>query len=166
MLRGEHLNIVAVLERADGSKEIHRATNIVTDAGDVYYAQRAAGEAPTNAFDALHLGTSAVAPTKADDADDLTAIAASGKAAGAGYPQTDDQDADNTGKAADAVTWKFTYATADGAFADVACGGIAVGAGALGAAEALLTRFLFAAPFSKTADDTLTVYVNHTANGV
>ena len=51
-------NVVVVVVRQDGSKEIHRYddVNIVTNAGDIWYAQRAANETPTNNFNTMVLG--------------------------------------------------------------------------------------------------------------
>lgn len=53
-LRGR---VLAVLTGDDGSKQVFESSNIVTDAGDIWAAQKMASAAPTNAFDALHLGT-------------------------------------------------------------------------------------------------------------
>lgn len=166
MLRARDLNVVAILKHEDGSEEVLRTTNIVTDAGDLYYAQKACGETPTHAFDALHLGTGASTPAKTDDADDFTAVVGSGKVKSATYPKTNDGDVDNTGKGADVVTWKFEYATGEANSAGITEAIIVVGAGALSAGEAVLTHFRFAASFTKSASDTLVIYVNHAPTGV
>lgn len=167
MLTGRKLNVTAVLTRADGSKEVHHTHNIVTNAGDTYYAQKAVGAVPTNAFDALHLGTTVTpAPTKASDADNITAVLGSGKVKSAGYPRTADPAADNTGSGVDVVTWKFEYGTAEANATGITEGIIAIGAGALSVDEPVLTHFAFGAAFNKTTNETLVVYVNHTANGV
>ena len=166
VLRSREMNVTAVVTKADGSKEVFHTKNLITNAGDLYYAQKAAGEAPTNVFDALHLGTGAVAPAKGDDADDLTDIAGAAVAVSSGYPRTADPDADNTGAGADVVTWKFSFASASGPWTGITEGAIAVGAGALGAAEAILNRFLFGAAFDKAVGESLVVYVNHAPNGV
>ncbi len=143
--------------------------NIVTDAGDEYYAEAGAqkgGESVTNDFDSMSLGTSAsAAPAKGNDSDDITEIASTNKLVKATYPKTNDTgDADNTGDAVDAVTWTFEWAGADFNSVVITDGVILVGA--LGAAEPLLTHFEFTGGvFTKGATDTLKVIVNHTFLG-
>jgi hypothetical protein len=55
---GMSWNVVVVLKKGDGSKKIwkYEDVNIVTDEGDKYYAQKAAGETPTNNFNTMYLG--------------------------------------------------------------------------------------------------------------
>jgi hypothetical protein len=166
MLKGIGLNVVAVLLRGDGSHEVIRTRNIISSDGDRYYSQRAAGETPTNVFDALHLGSGATTPAKSDTATNFAAISGSGKLVSTGYPKTNDTDADNTGKGATVVTWKFSYAAADGPFTGITEGIVVVGAAALTAGEPVLSHFRFAASFNKTTSDTLSVWLNHTAVGV
>ncbi len=144
--------------------------NIVTDAGDEYYAEAGAvhgGEARTNLFDSMSLGTSASGPpAKANDSDDVTEIASTNKLVKATYPKTNDTgDSDNTGDGIDVVTWTFEWAGSDFNSTVITDGAILVGA--MGAAEPLLTHFEFTGGvFTKTATDTLKVIVNHTFNGV
>lgn len=160
-------HVIAVLRNEKtGLIRVHHTRNIITDAGDTYYAQRAAGEAVTNAFDTLWLGnTNASTPSKTSDSDDITFIAGSAKLVKTGYPLTDDADADNTGAGVDVVTWTFEYAAGDFNDADIADG--MIGVGAHGAAEPALTHFEFSGgAFEKTASDTLKVIINHTFNGV
>lgn len=160
--------VLAILEDEDtGLVRVHRTHNIITDAGDTYYAQMAAGETPTNAFDSLWLGDStSTAPGKANDSDDLNVIASTTKTVKATYPKTNDTgDSDNTGDGVDVVTWTFEYATSD--FNDTAITDGMIGVGAYGAAEPALTHFEFTGgSFAKTASDTLKVIVNHTFTGV
>ncbi len=144
--------------------------NIVTDAGDEYYAEAGAvsgGESLTNAFDSMSLGTSAsAAPAKANDSDDLTEIASTNKVVKATYPKTNDTgDSDNTGDGIDVVTWTFEWSGAD--FNSTVITDAIILVGAKGAAEPILTHFEFTGGvFTKTATDTLKVIVNHTFNGV
>jgi len=138
--------------------------NIVTNAGDVYYAQLGAGEAVTNDFAAggLRLGDDNTAPTKGDD--DVTAfLAGTGHAIDAAYPKTDDDDGDNGDAGTDVVSWRYSYTTAQGNAADIIEGAIVDN---IVTPTAALTHFLFAAAFGKTSSDTLKVFVNHTMNGV
>jgi len=158
-------NVIAVITRGDGSKEIHRAKNIIGDEGDKYYAQKSCGETPTNTFANCVLGTGTAATAKTDTYDQVTPIAGSNKAVTAGYPKTNDDDTDNSAdKGVDVVTWKFEWAAADFSDAAIAEGCITIAAPTTG--SPLLTRWLFAAAFAKDADTTLKIFVNHTANGV
>jgi hypothetical protein len=161
------LVLAIVTDEETGLTAVHRTHNLITDAGDIYYAQLGAEEAATNAFDSMSLGTAASgAPAKGNDSDDFTEIASTNKLVKATYPLTNDTgDADNTGDGPDVVTWTFEWATGDFNSAVITDGCILVGA--LGAAEPLLTHFEFSGGvFEKTATDTLKVIVNHTFDGV
>lgn len=160
-----HQNILAVLKRQDG-KILIPASNIVTDAGDLFYAKLAAGEATTNVFDA-HEMCSAGTPGKAADRSTFTTIASSLFQQEATYPKTNDADGDNTGAGTDVRTTLKNYAKGDFNHAAITHGIVTnYQAGSPGASEPLLTGYAFAATFAKTADDTLKVFVNHTFNGV
>lgn len=140
--------------------------NIVTNDGDLYYAQSIAGETPTDDFDGassgLRLGSSNTAPTKTDT-DVTTFLSGSEHALDAGYEKTNDDDADNTGAAVDSVTWRYSYSTSEGNVSNINEGAIVDDRTTPTAA---LTHFLFAATFSKTSSDTLKVFVNHNILGV
>jgi hypothetical protein len=158
-------NVLAVVRDKFGKvKSAVRGKNIVTNAGDTFYAQMGAGESPTYSFANCFLGDSAVAEAKDDDFSDLSLIASTEKAPSSGYPKSNDSDADNTGKAVDSVTYKYEWTTSDFNSSTINCGGIAE-SGASGT-DPLLTRFKFSAQFEKTASDTLTLYVNHNFLGV
>jgi hypothetical protein len=155
--------VVAVLEDTEGNKRIIETKNLVTTAGDIYYAQKACGETPTNAFANCVLGSAAVAPAKTSTYDNITPIAGSNKAKSTGYPKSNDLDADNTGKAADAITWKFEWAAADFNHTAITEGVITIAAP--GAGSPVLSHFQFTS-FAKASTDTLKLYVNHTVEGV
>ena len=162
-------NVLALLRRGSGGQALHPAANIVTAAGDIYYAQRGAAETPTNAFGIMELATGrevAAAPAKTDNRGnyDTLVIAGSQKAFDATYPKTNDGDADNTGAGTDVTTYLVSYTKADFNAASITHGLITNLTP--GAAEPIMTGFQFAAGFAKTADDTLKVFVNHTQNGV
>jgi len=158
-------NVLAIVRDKFGKiKSMVKGKNIVTNDGDLFYAENGCEEAPTNAFANCFLGTSVVAEAKDDDWSDLTFIADSEKAPTATYPKTDDQDADNSGKAVDSITYMYEWTGADFNDAAIGCGGIAVAAAS--GTDPLLTRFKFAAAFAKTATDTLTLFVNHNFLGV
>jgi hypothetical protein len=158
--------LAIVTDVRTGLSKVYKTHNIVTNAGDEYYAERGANEAVTNAFDSMSLGTSASSPpAKANDSDDLTEIASTNKLVKATYPLTNDGDADNTGAGVDVVTWTFEWAAGD--FNNGAITDAIILVGAKGAAEPILTHFEFTGgSFAKTATDTLKVIVNHTFNGV
>jgi hypothetical protein len=150
-------NVLAVLAGPSGRLLIP-ASNIVTDAGDLYYAQKGAGEATTNAFGVHELG-SAGTPAKGANRSAFTPIGSTQKAHAATYPKTNDGDADNTGAGTDIVSYLASYAKADFTHAAVTHGWITNVTP--GASEPLLTGYAFAAAFEKTADDTLKVFANH-----
>ncbi len=135
--------------------------NIVTNDGDLYYAQSAVGETPTDDFDAagagLRMGSAATSPTKTST-DVTTFLAGSGLAVASTYPKTNDGDASNTGSGTDIVTWLYSYGTSEGNVSGIQEGAIVDDRTTPTAA---LCHFLFAASFSKTSNDTLKVFVNH-----
>ncbi len=162
--------IAIVTNQETGLITIHETHNIVTDAGDEYYAEASAqfgGESVTNEFDSMSLGTSASSvPAKGNDWSDLTEIASTNKLVKSTYPKTNDTgDADNTGDGVDVVTWTFEWAAGDFNSVAITDGVILVGTGT--GTEPLLTHFEFTGGvFTKTASDTLKVIVNHTFLGV
>jgi hypothetical protein len=140
--------------------------NIVTNDGDTYYAQSAAGEAVDDDFDGansgLRLGSDNTSPTKSDT-DVTTFLSGSAHALDGGYEKTNDDDSDNTGAGVDVVTWRYSYTTGEGNVSNIIEGAVVDDRTTPTAA---LTHFLFAASFNKTSSDTLKVFVNHTMNGV
>lgn len=155
--------VVAVLEGPRG-RRMYKTRNIITNAGDEWYAQSACGEIPTNAFANLVLGSAGSVPAKTDTYDSITPIAGTNKAKSTGYPKTNDDDPDNTGKGVDIVSWKFEYAKADFSAPSITDGVITIASPAAG--SPVLCHFKFAEAFAKTADDTLKVFVNHEMSGV
>lgn len=165
-----HKNLIYVLEDSrTGLKRTLVGSNIVTDAGDIWYAQSAAGETPTNTFNTMYLSTVAFTstPAKATDAGDLAStISGSSKAVSATYPKTNDGDADNTGAGTDVVTHLFSYAKADFNDTDIEGVTIATSSTTFGSGSDPLLMARDETAFAKTANDTLKVFVNHTMNGV
>lgn len=157
-------NVVAILGKEGQlfpSKLIY-AKNLVTDDGDLYYAQKSAGEAADNAYVGMRLGISTASTDKADS-DVNTENSAGRKVLDATYPKTDDGDADNTGSGTDIVTWRVSYTTSEGNINDIAEGAIVDD---ITTPTSALAHWLFSVPFSKTSSDTLKVIVNHRFNGV
>ena len=155
--------IVTVLKKANGEKIIWENHNLITNAGDLFMAEKLAGETPTNAFINCFLGSGAVAAAKDDDYSDFTLIASTEKAPSATYPKTNDQDADNSGKGADVCTWKFEWTTGDFNSAIIREGIISI-ASATGT-DAIFNRWIEGAAYEKSASATLTQYVNVTITG-
>ncbi len=165
----KHKNILIVRENEKGSELIY-ASNIVTDAGDVYYAQSATAETPTNAFTSLYLSETVWSPSPAKDSDsaDLaTIIAGTEKAVSATYPKTNDGDSDNTGAGTDVVSWLFSYTQGDFNSLAITAGAISIAAvPAWGSGTTPMLTAFDLSSFAKSASDTLKVFVNHTMNGV
>ena len=157
-------NVIMVITKKDGTKIKLEANNIITNDGDLYYAQKACGETPTNIFANCVLGTGSVAAAKDDDYDDMTPISGSNKAKTAGYPKTDDDDEDNTGAGVDVATWKFEWAAGDFSESAIYEGCITIASPIAG--SKVLTRWVWGASFAKDSDTTLKLFVNHTMNGV
>ena len=185
----DHINIrgqvIAVLTNVKtGKKRTFITHNIVTDAGDLYYAQRGAlltvgspiSPVPTNFTDVngvpdmimeLYDNTPANnAPDKAANRSDLLGTLATGsaKVMDATYPRVNDPDGDNVGSGTDIITYRVSYLTSEANLADIT--DIILTNPSPGASEPVITHAEFAAAFSKTSADTLKVFVNHRMNGV
>jgi hypothetical protein len=156
-------SVLAVLRRPDG-KYLYAGRNIVTNDGDIYYAERGAVDTITTDFSnttaGLRLGSNSAAVGKTDTSVN-TFITGAATAVDSGYPQVTDPDADNTGDGADIVSWRYQYGT--GAFSATVKEGAIVDNDA--SPTKALNHFLFASSFAKTNSDTLKVFVNHTMNG-
>jgi len=177
-------NVIVVLKNAyTGKKEIHITKNVVTDAGDLYYAQRAAlltmgplVPIPDEFTDAAGLPDMVMeiydntpannAVDKANDWADLlgTLAPSSSQPMEATYPKVNDTgDPDNTGDAVDAVTYHVNYATGEANQADNT--DIILTNPTPSGTEALLMHAEFGASFTKTSAQTLKVFINHTFLG-
>lgn len=158
-------NVIGILRDKFGKiKKIIKAENEITNDGDIWFAQLAASETPTNDFVNLVLGSGSIAVAKDDDYDDVTPIANTNKAPTATYPKSNDDDEDNTGKAIDSITWKYEYTKADFNSTIIREGCITIVTPIAG--SKVLTRWVWPAIFEKTATDTLTVFVNENCLGV
>lgn len=162
MLR-KHDALVVLTNEKTGEKRYIPGRNLVTNAGDVWYAQSACGQVPTNDFDSLYLATACSEgggdPIKASDYGDFTVHAGSEKHKTATYPQVPDADADNTGDGADIVSWKFEYTTGDGPFVAITHSFIAK-TGAAGT-DPILNGYKWAAAWDKDASTSAKVFANH-----
>ena len=165
------LNICIVRENQDtGDKTWLYAKNIVTNDGDLYYAQKSVGGTPTTDFGGsdgrMELRTGSATPAKAHVYSDVTTpVTASRKIKDSGYPKTADDDSDNTGSGTDIVTWRTSWTTSDFNATAIIGGCFHAGGASPASGSKLLTHFSITS-FNKTASDTLKIFVNHTFNGV
>lgn len=160
-------------------KKVHETENIVTDAGDLFYAQRGAlltvgatiAPLPTNFTNTngvpdmimeLYDNTGS-APAKGNNRSNLgTLITNSAQAMDGTYPLVNDGDGDNTGAGTDVITYRVSYTTAN---ANGSIDDVILTNPTPGASEAILMHADGLA-VTKTSSDTLKVFVNHTMNGV
>ena len=168
-------NVVAVLtDTRTGKVKTVKRRNLVTDAGDLFYAERSTlrtsgapvTPVPTNFTDTngdadmemeLYDNTGS-APAKANNRSHLgTVITNSLQVMDSGYPENDNQDAANTGKAVDAVTYRVSYTTAN---ANGSIDDVILTNPTPGASEPIIMHADGLA-VTKTSNDTLVVYVNH-----
>lgn len=178
--------VVAILRDAKSGLVRQRVEgpNIVTDDGDIYYAERGAllttgtpiGPVPTNFTDTNGLRDMIMeyydntptnnAPDKAANRSDLLGTLATGSGQGmdTAYPLVNDSDPDNTGAGVDIITYRVSYATGDGNQADNT--DVILTNPSPGASEPVITHAEFGASFTKTSADTLKVFINHRMNGI
>ena len=169
------LNICVVKTNTiTGEKSWHYGKNIVTNDGDLYYAQQAVEATPTSDFGGsngrMELRTGSATPAKADVFTQVTTpIPTSIQEIDSTYPKVNDGDSDNTGSGTDIATWRTSWTTGDFNSNAIIGGCIHVAGGNSGAttpgATKLLPHFSITS-FNKTASDTLKIFVNHTFNGV
>lgn len=168
-----------VKDAATGKVVLHRelGPNIVTTFGDKYYAERGAAQTPAITFNKGRMVVArsfqVAVPGKTSTFRQFTGIATSlsgRQSFDSGYPKTADTDTDNTGRTADAVTYKRTYTTAQANYTIKAigiCQHAASSGAAAGVRQLLSAKTLSAAQqVTKTSSQTLTVYINHTFQGV
>jgi hypothetical protein len=175
-------NICLVVSHLDGSKDWWYGSNLVTNDGDIYYAKRAV---PSGTFVTNEdFGQSACVLQNPATADTIAKTDAYGQVSSpivtsgavrpltSTYPLTDDQDSDNTGASADAISYRFDWSTSQ---IDTSAGNPITGGAIYDvnqtspvSATKILTHWNFTSPatFHKTGTDTLKLFVNHTFNGV
>jgi len=159
-----HDALLVLHNQVTGERKLIWGRNIVTTAGNVWYAESACGQEPTNAFANLHLATAGPeTPAVDDDYSDFTVVDGSSKAKTGGYPKSDDDDGDNTGAGATVVTWAFAYATSDGPFTTITHSFIAK-AGASGT-DPILNSYKWGAAWSKDTSTSAKIFTNHTMLG-
>ena len=158
-------NVAVVLFSGNKIIDVIFGENIVTDAGDEYYAQKACTETPTHVFSDMYLASAGPGtPAKGDLRSAFTDISGSAKAKTSGYPKTNDADADNPGMTTDTMTWLFSYTSGDGNWSGITHAYVTINAP--GAAEHLLSSIKFAATWAKDSSTSAKIFVNHTELGV
>lgn len=158
---------VAVLLGPDGRpKQVVEFRNLITDAGDLYYAQKAiaaiapASPAAPTAMSGMKLGTGSTAASKAGAGAALvTYLAGSNIAFDATYPQTANLGSGLGVNAVYRCTWGAGVAT-NGALTELVIVNDA-GTNATSTAGNTAARALFASAINKTASDSLVVTWNH-----
>jgi hypothetical protein len=163
----EHDALLVLTNEITGEQRRIWGRNIVTTAGNVWYAQKSCGQAPTNDFDTLYLATAndeaGGNPTVTSTYSNFTVVAGSSKHVTATYPMSPDTDADNTGDGTTVVSWAFAYLVADGPFAAITHSFIAkTGAGA---GDPILNGYKWGAAWAKDAATSCKVFANHTMLG-
>jgi hypothetical protein len=150
--------------------------NLITDAGDLYYAKRGAGSADTYTFSAGQMVVAksfTVAPAKTSTFGYFVLQETAGSPTywgrqdfASGYPTTNDADTNNSGRTADAITYKTVYTTGQ-ANGTIKAIGICRDGGATNSSGQLLSFKTLASAdiLVKTSSVTLTVYINHTFAG-
>lgn len=158
---------VAEVRGPDGKvKQRVEFTNLITDAGDLYYAQKAiAGISPASpsaptAVTGMKLGTGTTATSKASTGAALvTYITGSNKTFDATYPQTTNLGAGLGVTAVYRCTWAAGVAT-NSAIAELVIVNDAA-TNATSTAANTISRAKFGSAINKTAADSLTVTWSH-----
>ena len=175
---GRDLNVKAVITHGDGTTETLWGRNVVTTDGLDFYARKAAAGAAsgtttiTNDFFGSNarmiLRTGTATPENNDTFNDIiTPISGSNKSVQASYENSAADDGQGVDRA---ITYMTEYTPTD--FNETAIlggaihsgGGPATGAGIAGTTP-LLAHWTFAAPASKTANDSIVIWVIHDVGG-
>lgn len=158
-------NAVVILKRRGRIVDYVFGRNIVCTTGEIYYAQKACGEAPTNNYTTMWLASNGPAtPAKGDNRGNFTDIASSNKANATGYPKSSDNDTDNNGAGNNVISWLFNYNAADGNWATITHCYITKAANT--ANDNLLCSVKFGANWAKDSNTSAKIFINHGENGV
>lgn len=163
-------NIVLVLEdHRTGIKRWIIGHNIVTTAGNVYYAQEVSigflgSGTPTNVFAQLYLSTAGPAtPAVTDTYASFNSGQTAGKALTSTYPKANDGDSDNTGAGTTVLTWAYAYTTGDGPYTAIQWCFIAKAAAS--GTDPILNSYKWTSSWNKDSSTSAKVFVNHTFLG-
>jgi hypothetical protein len=165
-------NVIAVLNSPEGPyhrlKQWILGNNVITNDGEIFYAQKAVGETPAADEDfggtagRLEFRTGSVTPAVTDTYNEVTTpVTASRKGfdTANGYPKRNDGNTENTGRGINIVSSKTAYVGADFNASGI-IGGCIHGDTTPAAATKLLCHFSIAS-FAKDADSSMNFYVNH-----
>ena len=163
----EHDALLVLKNERTGKERRIWGQNIVTTAGNTWYAQKACGQVPTNDFDSMYQATACSEaggnPTVTSNYSHFTVHAGSEKHITALYPMSPDTDGDNTGDGATKVSWAAAYLIADGPFVAITHSFISItGAGGV---NPILNGYKWGAAWDKDAATSCKVYANHTMLG-
>jgi len=180
-------SVVSVLRDGYGViQDVSQTKNLITDSGDLFYSYFAnyiidgSGVIPTTLFTdgaspsvfdgVMEVYTGTNTPTKSSTYDDLTAgnlVAVSGtvteKAITGGYPKRADGTAANSGKATDAITYKYAYA--QGELIGNSMDGVIICNPSPSPTNDQLLMWASGLGRTKTTNDELDIYVNHLMAG-
>jgi hypothetical protein len=163
--RGSDENVLILLKRRNKIVDYIFGTNIVCSTGEIYYAQKACNEAPTNNYSDMYLASNGPAtPAKTDNRGNFTDVAGSNKAKSGGYPKSSDNDTDNNGAGNNVISWLFSYAAGDGNWTGITHAYVTKNSPS--ANDNLLCSIKFAASWAKDSNTSAKVFVNHGENGV
>jgi len=159
--------VTAVILRADGSvRQKLEGNNLVTTLGLYHYAERFeesfnGGSPLTSTFTTFVVGTGSPTATIDDDLSDITEFTGitGEQVKASGYPKINDDDTDNSGRGEFVLTWHASYGTGT-TLSAIRQVGISVASPT--GTNPLLMHHVFGAAFTKTTDETLKIFVNHT----
>lgn len=144
--------------------------NLVTNDGDIFYAQAGALTTPSPNFadtnGRMELANAAQTIAKGDTYGNVASpVTTSRKAIDATYPKVNDTDPDNTGAGVNVVTWRTSWTKADFNATGIVGGCIHDAGSTPISGSKLLTHFSVAS-FDKTVNDSLKGFINHQMLGV
>jgi len=163
----EHVGLSGWLVIEINGQEVQRVRNLITETGDKFYGERAAGVAGAPAqVTGMRLGTGATPATKTGAAAALGAyVAGSNKAIDGGFPTSTQPGGAGTARR---IQWKSSWAAgeADGvALAEVVITNETPLTDAAGTAGNTISRALFG-PYTLGLLDTITVVWSHDIAGM
>ena len=153
--------LVAVVERADGRRDVYKGDNLVTNSGLYYYAHQGAVQGGAGSYNwpaGCRLGTNNVTAPAGTDIGVNAVIASGSVATTAAYPVHSDADTDNSGRGTLVASWLFTFGTGLVNLDNI--GEIAIVSSLTVAGSALSHGTI--TTFSKGSQDSLKFFVNHT----
>lgn len=160
----EHDALVVLTNEKTGKTRHIWGRNIVTTAGNVYYAQKATGATPTNAFSYLYLSTAGPStPAVTDTYASFNSGQTAGKAVDGTYPMVPDTDSDNIGLGTTVASWRHSYTTGDGPYTSIQWSFISKVSAS--GTDPILNSYKWGSAWSKDSSTSAKVFTNHTFLG-